>query len=110
LPKYETVLKPAVDGGVVLMASRRHWPALGGLAWSTARLGADLVRCCRAAGQSIAELAHSFDVDEKDDIVRLITALKSDQRPARRALHLLACELVQVKDSMDTEEESHVRF
>ncbi len=110
LPNYETVLKPAVDGGVVLMASRRHWPALEGLAWSTARLGADLAACCRSAGHSIAELAHSFDVDEEDDVVRLITALKADRRPARKALHLLACELFQSRDTGDSGEESSVQF
>ncbi|SFO14044.1 hypothetical protein SAMN05216386_2750 [Nitrosospira briensis] len=108
LPNYDVVLKPAVDGGVVLMASRRHWPALDGLAWSTARLGTDLARCCRAAGHSMAELAHSFDVDEEDDVVRLITALKADRRPARRALHLLACELFRSRNTGDSGEESRV--
>jgi uncharacterized protein len=110
---YDIVLKPAVDGGVVLMASRQHWPALGGLPWSTARLGPDLADCCRAAGQSIAELARSFDVDEEDDVVRLIAALKTDRRPARRALHLLACELFQpgrTGDSGDPGEECDVQF
>jgi hypothetical protein len=110
LLNYDSVLKPAADGGVVLMASRRRWPALDGLAWSTARLGADLAGCCRAAGQSVAELAHGFDVDEKDDIVRLIMALKADRRPARKALHLLACELFQSRDTGDSGEESRVEF
>jgi glycosyltransferase A (GT-A) superfamily protein (DUF2064 family) len=110
LPNYDTVLKPAADGGVVLMASRQQWPTLGGLPWSTVRLGAALAECCRAAGQSIAELAQSFDVDEADDVVQLITTLKIDPRPARKALHLLACELVHSRDARDSRNGSHVPF
>jgi glycosyltransferase A (GT-A) superfamily protein (DUF2064 family) len=104
LMNYETVLKPAADGGVVLMASRQRWPALNDLPWSTARLGAALANCCRFARQSVVTLAQSFDVDEEDDVIRLIEALNMDQRPARRALHGLACDLAHWR------ERSHVRF
>ncbi|SCX55945.1 DUF2064 domain-containing protein [Nitrosospira sp. Nsp1] len=104
LTNYDTVLKPAADGGVVLMASRQRWPALSSLPWSTARLGAALVNCCRSAGQSVVNLTQSFDVDEEDDVIRLIEALNTDQRPARRALHGLACDLARWK------ERSHVQF
>ena len=104
LANYDTVLKPAADGGVVLMASRERWPILNHLPWSTARLGVALADCCRSAGQSVVNLAQSFDVDEEDDVIRLIAALKTDQRPARRALHGLACDLA------DWRERSHVRF
>lgn len=95
---HDSVLKPAADGGVVLMASRQPWPILDGLPWSTAGLGAALAESCRTAGQSVAMLTHSFDVDQEDDVLRLTTALKMDQRPARRALHLLACDLVRLKE------------
>lgn len=95
LPHYDSVLMPAEDGGVVLMASRHEWPMLGDLPWSTTRLGTALADCCRAAGQSVAVLKHSFDVDEHDDLVRLATALKTDQRLARRALRALVSDLVQ---------------
>lgn len=104
LLNHDTVLKPAADGGVVLMASRQRWPMLSRLPWSTPNLGAALANCCRSAGQSILTLADGFDVDEKDDVVRLITSLKTDPRPARRALHLLACDFVHMG------EESHVQF
>ncbi|SOD40372.1 TIGR04282 family arsenosugar biosynthesis glycosyltransferase [Nitrosovibrio sp. Nv4] len=102
LLEHDVVLKPAADGGVVLMASRQPWPMLSGLPWSTVRLGAALADCCRAAGKSIATLTHSFDVDQQDDVVRLIAALKTDQRPARSALRTLACDLIHSK------EENHV--
>ena len=95
LLRHDTVLMPAEDGGVVLMASCRRWPMLSGLPWSTAHLGAALADCCRTAGQSVATLTHSFDVDEQDDLLRLPAALRADHRPARRALRALACDLIQ---------------
>lgn len=110
LLEYDVVLKRAVDGGVVLMGSRRPWPSLSGLPWSTADLGSTLADCCRAAGQSVVILPEGFDVDRQDDVVHLITALKTDQRPARRALHRLTSDLVKSMDSMDQSEESHVQF
>ncbi|SCY66170.1 hypothetical protein SAMN05216420_1129 [Nitrosospira sp. Nl5] len=99
LLRHDTVLIPAEDGGVVLMASCRQWPMLGALPWSTARLGAALADCCRAIGQSVAMLTQSFDVDERDDFFRLSAALRADRRPARRALHALACDLVQLRQA-----------
>ncbi len=99
LRSYDNVLTPAEDGGVVLMASRCPWPSLHGLPWSTAHLGAALADHCRAAGQSVATLRHSFDVDEQDDLLRLPAALRTDLRPARRALHALACDLIQLKEA-----------
>lgn len=96
---YDTVLTPAEDGGVVLMASCRQWPVLSGLPWSTGRLGMALAECCRAAGQSVATLTGGFDVDEQDDLFRLATALSTDHRPARRMLHALACDLVQLREA-----------
>jgi glycosyltransferase A (GT-A) superfamily protein (DUF2064 family) len=107
LPHYDSVLIPAEDGGVVLMAARREWPMLGGLPWSTARLGTALADCCRSAGQSVAILKHGFDVDEYGDLVRLATALRADRRPARRALHVLACDLVQQSQHREA---GHVQF
>lgn len=93
LLNHDTVLKPAADGGVVLMGSRRSWPALDALPWSTLHLGSALADCCQTAGQSLAMLAQSFDVDEEQDMLHLITALKTDQRPARQALYRLTCDI-----------------
>lgn len=99
LLRHDTALMPAEDGGVVLMASRGPWPTLSDLPWSTARLGAALADCCRAAGQSVATLTHGFDVDEQADLFRLPAALSADRRPARRVLHALACELIQLREA-----------
>ncbi len=99
LANYDSVLKPAADGGVVLMASRRRWPPLSDLPWSTSRLGAALADCCRSAGQSVSMLTHGFDVDEEDDLIRLITALEGDSRPARCALRTLVGEIIQLREA-----------
>jgi glycosyltransferase A (GT-A) superfamily protein (DUF2064 family) len=104
LEHHDSVLVPSSDGGVVLMASRRQWPPLGDLPWSTPCLGMALADCCRGVGQSLAILTHGFDVDEKDDLARLITSLSHDARPARRALHELAGHLVQFSET------DHVQF
>jgi glycosyltransferase A (GT-A) superfamily protein (DUF2064 family) len=106
LRHHDCILKPAVDGGVVLMASREPWPLLDRLPWSTAVLGGALAACCRASGGSVMTLSQSFDVDEKKDAVRLVNALEADHRPARRALHQLVCELFRSnREERDKEDE-----
>lgn len=90
LQHSDVVLIPAQDGGVVLMANRCAWPDLSLLPWSSDRLGAALMHVCCAAGRSIATLAQGYDVDEVADLVKLVTLLQQDQRPARRALFELA--------------------
>ncbi|MDP2379146.1 MAG: DUF2064 domain-containing protein [Pseudohongiella sp.] len=90
----DTVLKPTTDGGVSIMASRQPWPVLADLPWSTDRLAAALAYSCHQAGHSVATLAHGFDVDEPEDLSRVITALVDDQRPARRALYDLASKII----------------
>ena len=35
-------------------------------------------------------------MDEEQDILHLITALKADQRPARQSLYRLTCDIVSV--------------
>jgi len=91
LQQYNTVLKPAVDGGVVLMSSCCPWPELSDLPWSTDKLAMTLTDTCRVAGHSVNILGQGYDVDELDDFMRLISQLAKDQRPARRTLHKLAC-------------------
>ncbi len=93
LQRYDTVLKPAFDGGVVLMSSCCPWPELSDLPWSTDRLGISLVNACYKAGHSVINLEKGCDVDELDDFMRLIKRLEKDRRPARRALHRLVCHI-----------------
>jgi len=90
LNQNDVALMPAADGGVVLMANRRSWPDLTGLPWSTDCLGAALTNKCRAEKMSVSILNENFDIDKPEDFLRLAQWLKTDRRPARRALHKLA--------------------
>ncbi len=91
LQHHDTVLIPATDGGIALMANCTPWPVLADLPWSTDQLGAALMDCCRRAGQSIAMLEQRSDVDKLEDCLKLITLLQHDVRPARRQLRALVC-------------------
>lgn len=85
LDTHDAVLGPASDGGVVLMAAKRPWPALGALPWSSADLMAALEGLLRANGWSVARLDTLADIDSLDDLAAAAPALKRDPRPARRA-------------------------
>src|SRR5690606_30938082 len=101
LQDYQTVLKPAADGGVVMMASHLPWPPLDKLPWSTDQLGKALLNCCQRFGQTIGTLSTGADVDQPQDIARLCMQLKNDPRPARRRLLALACTLT-MNNGLDT--------
>ena len=91
---HDTVLIPAVDGGVVLMASRKEWPDMTDLPWSTNQLGTALVKSCRTAGHYVTKLEQSYDVDEPNDLAKLVDKLALDRRPARRVLHQLVYSII----------------
>ncbi|MDP3663362.1 MAG: DUF2064 domain-containing protein [Nitrosomonas sp.] len=86
LQHADIVLIPARDGGVVLMANRYTWPDLSPLPWSSDQLGAALINACRNARQTVKTLRPGTDVDEMEDLVRLVSLLQRDSRPARCAL------------------------
>ncbi|MDT8363180.1 MAG: DUF2064 domain-containing protein [Nitrosomonas sp.] len=94
LQDCQTVLKPAVDGGVVMMASHLPWPPLDDLPWSTERLGGALLDCCQRIGQTVCSLTEGSDVDQPQDVSGLCVQLRDDPRPARRRLYGLACTLI----------------
>jgi len=99
LQDYQTVLKPAADGGVVMMASHLPWPPLDKLPWSTGQLGKALLDCCRQTGQVVGTLSTGMDVDQPQDVSRLRTQLRDDPRPARRRLLALVCTLTKNEGS-----------
>lgn len=99
LVNVDTVFKPTIDGGVSIMASRRPWPDLADLPWSTSQLGESLSLLCQHNGYSVANLPAGFDVDECKDLAYLIEKLARDQRPARQALCKLAQQIIQQKTS-----------
>ncbi len=86
LCNHDVVLADALDGGVTLMASGCHWPDIVGLPWSTTRLGDELAAKCTAAGLSVRRIDGGSDVDTAEDVRKLTSLLRRDQRPARRAL------------------------
>jgi len=86
LDNHDTVLGPAADGGVVLMGVRGRWPPLSVLPWSTNALFESLRAACSVAGSSAATLPGLHDIDTLGDLLALPTELRSDPRPARRAL------------------------
>ena len=86
LDDHDAVLGPAHDGGVVLMGTRRAWPNLAELAWSSVNLMAELERLCTGLGWSTARLAPLADIDTLDDLDTLRRGVPGDLRPARRAL------------------------
>lgn len=86
LDDHDAVFGPAQDGGVVLMGARREWPDLGGLAWSSVSLMAELERLCRQYGWKTARLAPLADIDTLEDLDAYRRGMPDDPRPARRAL------------------------
>ncbi len=79
----DVALAAACDGGVVLMASRRPWPVLAALPWSSDELGSALAAACTRAGLRVAWLSPGWDVDTLADVVALAQRLEHDRRPAR---------------------------
>ena len=86
LQHADIVLIPARDGGVVLMANRYAWPDLSPLPWSSDQLGAALINACRNARQTVKTLRPGTDVDEMEDLVRLVSLLQRDGAGAPRSL------------------------
>ncbi|MBF0432748.1 MAG: DUF2064 domain-containing protein [Fibrobacteria bacterium] len=86
LIKYDIILGPARDGGVTLMGASRPWPDLSKLPWSSDLLGESLAKACRVAEMSITFLSQTYDIDKKEDLVRLKEDLVDDKRPARVSL------------------------
>jgi len=95
LERADAVVGPAADGGVVLMGARKPWPDIATLSWSTPRLLGELVERLASEGWRIEALEPRADVDEYVDLAAVLTAIRRDERPARRALAswLIACGL-----------------
>jgi len=99
LARADAVLGPAADGGVVLMAARRPWPAIGTLSWSTPALCAELSERLTDDGWSITTLATLADVDTSSDLTAVASQLTEDTRPARRNLSAWLAARSQVQSS-----------
>lgn len=84
---HEFVFSPAEDGGVTIMANTKPWPCLSHLPWSTSRLGQDLMDLVGVGSpNNIAVIPTTFDIDERNDLVKASRVLSEDMREGRRAL------------------------
>jgi len=93
LAVHDVVLGPALDGGVTCLGSRKPWPTLTHLPWSSERLHLALQSACREAGMSVCNLEPRYDIDLPADLDRLCADLATDWRPARRVLYQALCGL-----------------
>ncbi|MGI9290556.1 MAG: TIGR04283 family arsenosugar biosynthesis glycosyltransferase [Gammaproteobacteria bacterium] len=84
LQDSDIVLMPAEDGGVTLMGSRKPWPELSDLPWSTAQLGSRLTETCVRKDLSIGLLPGNTDIDTCTDLVDEFNRLETDIRQSRR--------------------------
>lgn len=86
LSDADVMLTPASDGGVTAMGSVCGWGALGLLPWSTPQLGVELEQQCLQAGRQVLQTCGCSDVDQQEDLQRLLNTLRQDNRPARQKL------------------------
>lgn len=86
LDDHDAALAPAVDGGAVLIASRKLWPPLRDLPWSEPGLLDALVDLGRSERWRVSLAGTLADVDTAEDLRAAAVTLANDRRPARRAL------------------------
>jgi len=89
----DVVLQPAKDGGVTIMATRKPWPGLHALPWSTSELQQALCAQCLHVGQSVQLLSTNNDVDYWDDLLAVQKQLQQDGRHTRQVLASCIAEL-----------------
>lgn len=83
-PGLRAVFVPATDGGYVLLGMTQEFPALfASMRWSTATVMAETRDRAAATNIELVELPPHPDVDEPDDLTRLIPTLSPDSATAR---------------------------
>jgi uncharacterized protein len=78
LQSHDVTIGRVHDGGYYSIGMRGHFELLAGVPMSTASAADDVVTRARALDLAVAELPPTFDVDEVDDLDRLIAALTPD--------------------------------
>ncbi len=75
-PEIDVVLGPSDDGGYYLIGMRKIWPDLfDAMPWSTPRVLPETMRRAEARGLRVACLPSWFDVDNPEDLDRLVASL-----------------------------------
>ncbi len=83
----DIVISDASDGGVILMGSQKPWPNLYSLPWSTNKLSKELIALCENSGLNVDKITSGFDVDNEDDLKKLLHSVKNDTRISRIKLY-----------------------
>ena len=86
LNHHDMVFSHADDGGVTILANNVPWPLLDSLPWSSEKLSEAISQLCQAQQRNIDYILPSYDIDHRDDLLKLMVDLPTDRRPARQAL------------------------
>ena len=86
LSSSDIVLNTASDGGVIQMGCRRPWPEMSHLPWSTSKLEESLADLCIQSGLTVGYSLPGYDIDNQEDLTRMLKDLQQDKRPARQAM------------------------
>ena len=74
-PGIDVVLGPSDDGGYYLIGMRKIWPDLfEAMPWSTSKVLTETMRRAEALGLRVAFLPSWFDVDNPEDLERLVAS------------------------------------
>ncbi|MSO58587.1 MAG: glycosyltransferase [Thermoleophilia bacterium] len=85
----EVVLGPCEDGGYYLIGTRRPEPGVfEGIPWSTSGVLAATRERCSALGLGVTELDPWYDIDEPEDLERLMNDAEGLSRAPRTAAFL----------------------
>jgi hypothetical protein len=83
-PDTDVVLGPSEDGGYYLIGARALQPALfENVHWSTASVLEETLAQAGRAGLRVAQIPAWYDVDEEDDLRKLIAELTPPENAAR---------------------------
>jgi rSAM/selenodomain-associated transferase 1 len=83
-PQNDVVIGPSADGGYYLLGARRLHPMLfENITWSTVTVFAETLAQAQLAGLQVAQVPVWYDVDEKDDLQKLIAELTPRGNMAR---------------------------
>ena len=91
LDSHEVVLGPSNDGGYYLLGAAGRPPAIfEGIAWGTNRVWEETLARLNTQQVSFAEVPPWYDVDERDDLVRLARELAEITHPTAAERELAA--------------------
>ncbi len=83
-PQHDVVIGPSEDGGYYLLGARQLHPALfEHINWSTPTVLAETLAQAHRSGLTVVQVPAWYDVDEKEDLQKLILELTPPEKAAR---------------------------